>query len=65
MIGNTDAIETNVNRKTTKLPVPWALNITKRYKRYTTNTDLYHAKQIASNLDNELVKIRKKFLAVG
>ena len=65
MIGNTDAIETNVNRKTTKLPVPWALNITKRYKRYTTKTDLYHAKQIASNLDNELVKIRKKFLAVG
>ena len=50
-------------RKTTKLPVPWASNIPKRYKRNTINTDLHHAKRIASNLDNELVIIQKKFLA--
>ena len=50
-------------RKTTKLPVPWALNIPKRYKRNTINTDLYRAKRITLNLDNELVIIKKKFLA--
>ena len=40
-----------------------ASNIPKRYKRNTINTDLYRAKRIASNLDNELVIIKKKFLA--
>ena len=29
----------------------------------TTNTDLYRAKRIATNLDNELVIIKKEFLA--
>ena len=41
-------IETRVYRKTTKLPVPWASNILKRYKRNTITTDLYHAKRIAT-----------------
>ena len=50
-------------RKTTKLPVPWTSNIRKRYKRNNKNTDLYRAKRIASNLDNELLIIKKKFLA--
>ena len=50
-------------RKTTKLPVPWTSNIRKRYKRNNINTDLYRAKRIASNLDNELLIIKKKFLA--
>ena len=63
IIDNEDAIETKVYRKTTKIPVPWASNIPKRYKRNTINTDLYRAKRIASNLDNELVIIKKKFLA--
>ena len=63
IIDNEDAIETKVYRKTTKIPVPWASNIPKRYKRNTINTDLYRAKLIASNLDNELVIIKKKFLA--
>ena len=62
IIDNKGAIETKVYRKTTKLPVPWALNIPKRYKRNTINTDLYCAKQITLNLDNELVIIKKKFL---
>ena len=52
-------------RKTTKLPVPWALNIPKRYKRNTINTDLYRAKRITSTLDNELDIIKKKFLAAN
>ena len=50
-------------KKTTNLPVPRASNIPKRYKRNTINTDLYRAKRITLNLDNELVIIKKKFLA--
>ena len=60
---NEGAIETKVYRKTTKLPVLWASNIPERYRRNTVNTDLYRAKRIASNLDNELIIIKKKFLA--
>ena len=63
IINNEGAIETKVHRKTTKLPVPWALNIPKKYKRNSINTDLYRAKRITSNSDNELVIIKKKFLA--
>ena len=63
IIDNEGAFETKVYRKTTKLPVPWASNVPKRYKRNTVNTDLYRAKRIASNLDNELVTNKKKFLA--
>ena len=57
------AIETKVYTKSTKLPVPWSSSIPKRYKRNTINTDLYRAKRIATNLDNELVIIKKRFLA--
>ena len=53
----------SIQRKTTKLPVTWASNIPKRYKRNTKNTDLYRTKRIASNLDNKLVIIKRKFLA--
>ena len=56
-------IKTKVYTKSTKLPVPWSSSIPKRYKRNTINTDLYRAKRIATNLDNELVIIKKKFLA--
>ena len=56
-------IETKVYTKSTKPPVPWSSSISKRYKRNTINTDLYRAKRIATNLDNELVIIKKKFLA--
>ena len=62
-IENKGAIETKVYKKTTKLPVPWASNFPKRYKRNTINTDLYRAKRIATNFDNELVIIKRKFLA--
>ena len=51
-------------RNSTKLPVPWSSSIPKRYKRNTITTDLYRAKRIPTNLDNELVIIKKKFLAV-
>ena len=63
IINNEGAIETKVYRKTKKLTVPWASNIPKRYIKNTINTDLYRAKEITSNLNNELVIIKKKFLA--
>ena len=65
IIENKGFIETKVQRKTTKLPLPWASNSPKRYKRNTINTDLYRAKLIARNLDNELVIIKRKFLAAN
>ena len=43
IIDKEGAIETNVYRKATKLPVPWASNIPKRYKKNIVNTDLYCA----------------------
>ena len=49
IIENKGAIETNMYRMTTKLPVPWASNIPKGYKRNTINTDLYRGKRIATN----------------
>ena len=58
IIDNKGVIEMKAYRKITKLPVPWASNIPKRYKRNTRNTDLYCPKRIASNLDNKLVTIR-------
>ena len=45
------------------LVVPWASNIPKRYKRNSINTDLYCAKRVALNLDNELIITKNKFLA--
>ena len=62
IIDNEGAIEMKVYSKTAKLPVPWTLNIPKRYYRNTINTGLYRAKRITSNLDNELIIIKKKFL---
>ena len=58
IIDNKGATDTKAYRKATKPPVPWASNIPKRYQRNTINTDLYCAKRIAANLDNELVTIR-------
>ena len=65
IIENKGVIEIKVYRMITKLPVPWTSNIPKRYKRNTINTDLYRAKRIATNLDNELVIIKRKFLAAN
>ena len=41
------SIETQVQRKKTKLPIPWTSNIPKRYKRNSIKTELYRAKQIS------------------
>ena len=63
VIENEGAIEARVYSKTIKLPVSQVSNIPKRYNRNTINRDLYRAKRIATNLGNELVIIKRKFLA--
>ena len=64
IIDNEGAMETKVYRKTTKLPFHSSPNIPKKYKRNNTmHTDLYRAKRSAQNLDNELVIIKKNYLA--
>ena len=55
VIENEGVNEMKAYRKTTKLIVHWASNISKRYKRNTKNIDLYRPKRNAANLDNELV----------
>ena len=64
IIDNEGAMETKVHRKTTKLPFHSTPNIPKKYTRNNTmHTDLYRAKRSAQNLDNELVIIKKNYLA--
>ena len=58
-------IETRVHRKKTKLPIPWTSNISKRYKRNSTKTELYCAKQILSNFTSEVTVIKNKFESAG
>ena len=54
-------IETSVYRNSIKLPMPWSLNIPKRYER---NTDLHRSKQISANINKEISRIENKFLVV-
>ena len=65
IINDNGFIETRVHRKKTKLPIPWMSKIPKRYKRDSINTDLYRAKRISSNFENELIIIRNKFKLAG
>ena len=44
-----------------KLPTHWTSQIPKRYKRNAINIDLYRAKRIATDFQNELQLIREKF----
>ena len=48
-----------------KLPAHWSSKIPKRYKRNTINGELHRAKQIASNFQNEINKIRTKYKNAG
>ena len=59
------SITTEVYRKPTKLPVTWNSEISKRYKRNTTNTELHRAWKIASHFDQEIVHIKSKFISAG
>ena len=60
-----EKIETKVNRKLNKLPVPWSSNIPKRYKINAINGDLHRAKWIATDFEKEIVQIKEKFLVAN
>ena len=53
---------TEVNRKDRKLAVHWTSRISKRYKRNSITSDLNRALRISSCPNDEISKIRQKFL---
>ena len=53
---------TRVNRKKTKLPIPWSSKIPKRYKRNTILGDLHHSKRISTSFEDEIRCIKQKFV---
>ena len=60
-----NTISTEVYRSSSKLPVPWSSKVPNRYKRNAINSDLYRAKRISSNFDNEVNRIKNKFSRAG
>ena len=53
---------TEVKRKDRKLPVHWTSRIPIQYKRNSITSDLNRALRISSCLNDEISKIRQKFL---
>ena len=62
---NNGQIETSVHVKANNFPVFWSSKIPKRYKRNAINGDLHRASKIASNFENEKVRIRQKYKNAG
>ena len=56
-----DNITTSVYTKPNKLPIPWTSRIPKKYKRNSLKTELYRAKQISSDFNAEIDRIKTKF----
>ena len=54
-------ITTSVYTKPNKLPIPWTSRTPKKYKRNSLKTELYRAKQISSDFDAEVDRIKTKF----
>ena len=54
-------ITTEVYKKPNSLPAHWSSKIPKRYKRNTINTELYRAKRISTNLEQEIENIETKY----
>lgn len=63
IINNT--MHTDVVFNEYKLPPHWNSKIPKRFKRNIINGDLHRAKKIASDFQNELIKIRLKYKNAG
>ena len=61
IINNNGKFETEVYRKPNKLPAHWSTKTPKRYKRNAINGDLHRSKNISSNFDLEINKIKNKY----
>ena len=53
---------TEVSQKDRKLPVHWTYRISKQYRRISIASDLNRVLRISSCLNDEISKIRQKFL---
>ena len=60
-----NSIVTEVVSNEFKLPPHWSSKIPKRYKRNIINGELHRAKQISSNFDKEILRIREKYKNAG
>ena len=58
-------LEIQVNRKKTKLLIPWESTIPKILIRNTIKTELQRVKRIPSNFVNEITLTRSKFKTAG
>ena len=65
LVGENGGITTQVFSKSTKLPVHWSSKIPVRYKRKAITGELHRARQIASDFDKELKRIRRKCRNAG
>jgi hypothetical protein len=61
---NNEAI-TSVHVKPGKIPVRWSSKVPKRYKRNAINGELHRARRVASNFEEEIKRIKTKFVDVG
>ena len=51
-----------VNRKSTKLPIPWLSKVPKHYQRNAINGDLHRSKRVLMNVVEKAKYIKTKFL---
>ena len=66
LVGENGGITTQVFSKSTKLPVHWSSKIPVKYKRKAITGELHRAaRQIASDFDKELKRIRQKCRNAG
>ena len=65
MVRHNSAIITKVYTKSKMFPVHWSSKIPLRYKRNTITEELHKANKIASKINNELKRIKIKFLRAG
>ena len=54
-------VSTTVHRKPFKKPIHWSSRVPKRYKRNSITGELYRAKRISDDVEEEVKKIKDKF----
>ena len=65
IVRHNSAIITKVYTRSKKFPIHWSSKIPLRYKRNAITAELHRANKIASNLRDELKRIKIKYLQAG
>ena len=60
-----NTITTSLYTKPHKLPILWTSRIPSKYKKNAIRTELYRAREISSNFEEEIQRIRQKFTDAG